>query len=151
MKLSVIIVNYNVKHYLAQCLNSVQTAIAGLNAEVIVVDNHSHDGSLDYLRGSYPWVRFVASNHNLGFARANNIAIRQAKGEYILLLNPDTVVGEKHHKDGHQLYGQNPRQWRMWRRDAARHRTGCTGEPSRTTITHGGILQDDGALCRIPP
>ena len=94
MKLSVIIINYNVKHYLAQCLNSVQTAIAGLNAEVIVVDNHSHDGSLDYLRGSYPWVRFVASNHNLGFARANNIAIRQAKGEYILLLNPDTVVGE---------------------------------------------------------
>ena len=76
MKLSVIIVNYNVKHYLAQCLNSVQTAIAGLNAEVIVVDNHSHDGSLDYLRGSYPWVRFVASNHNLGFARANNIADR---------------------------------------------------------------------------
>lgn len=69
-------------------------------AEIIVVDNHSSDGSLEYLqhrypREAYPMVRFVGSNHNLGFARANNIAIRQSEAEYVLLLNPDTIVGEQ--------------------------------------------------------
>lgn len=94
MKLSVIIVNYNVKYYLEQCLNSVKRAIDGLDAEVFVVDNHSRDGSVSYLERRFPHVNFVASNHNLGFARANNIAIRDSKGEYVLLLNPDTFVGE---------------------------------------------------------
>lgn len=94
LKLSVIIVNYNVKYYLEQCLDSVRRAINGLEAEVYVVDNHSHDGSVGYLERRFSHVNFVASNHNLGFARANNIAIRDTEGEYVLLLNPDTIVGE---------------------------------------------------------
>ena len=101
LKLSVIIVNYNVKYYLDQCIRSVLRAFEEMNtpAEIIVVDNHSMDGSVDYLEQRYPqklypMVRFVRSAHNLGFARANNIAIRQSRGEYVLLLNPDTIVGE---------------------------------------------------------
>ena len=94
MKLSVIIVNYNVKYYLEQCLESLQRALEGIEGEVFVVDNHSSDGSIAYLRPRFPAVRFIASAHNLGFAGGNNIAIRQSQGEYILLLNPDTVVGE---------------------------------------------------------
>lgn len=101
LKLSVIIVNYNVKYYLDQCIRSVLRAFEEMNtpAEIIVVDNHSADGSVDYLEQRYPqklfpMIRFVRSAHNLGFARANNIAIRQSRGEYVLLLNPDTIVGE---------------------------------------------------------
>ena len=101
LKLSVIIVNYNVKYYLDQCIRSVLRAFEEMNtpAEIIVVDNHSADGSVDYLEQRYPqklfpMVRFVRSAHNLGFARANNTAIRQSRGEYVLLLNPDTIVGE---------------------------------------------------------
>lgn len=101
LKLSVIIVNYNVKYYLDQCISSVLRAFVLMHtpAEIIVVDNHSADGSVDYLEKRYPqmlypMVRFVRSAHNLGFARANNIAIRQSRGEYVLLLNPDTIVGE---------------------------------------------------------
>ena len=101
LKLSVIIVNYNVKYYLDQCIRSVLRAFEEMNtpAEIIVVDNHSADGSVDYLEQRYPqklfpMVRFVRSAHNLGFARANNIALRQSRGEYVLLLNPDTIVGE---------------------------------------------------------
>ena len=88
MKLSVVIVNYNVKYYLQQCLESLQRALKGVEAEVFVVDNHSHDGSVAYLRSRFPDVHFIASAHNLGFAGGNNIAIRQSKGEYVLLLTP---------------------------------------------------------------
>ena len=95
MKLTVVIVNYNVRYYLEQCLTSVQQALNGLEGEVIVVDNHSRDGSVEALRSRFPSVVWVESMHNLGFARANNIAIRQSHGEYVLLLNPDTFVGEQ--------------------------------------------------------
>ena len=95
MKLSVVIVNYNVKHYLCQCLESLNRALKDIEAEVIVVDNHSRDGSIPYVKELFPEVNFVESNHNLGFARANNVAIRQSKGDYVLLLNPDTIVGEQ--------------------------------------------------------
>lgn len=94
MKLSVIIVNYNVKYYVEQCLLSLRKALEGIDAEVLVVDNHSSDGSVEYLKHFFPEVRIINSNHNLGFARANNIAIRMSQGEYVLLLNPDTIVGE---------------------------------------------------------
>ncbi|MBR5653485.1 MAG: glycosyltransferase family 2 protein [Prevotella sp.] len=95
MKLSVIIVNYNVKHYLYQCLDSVYKALRNIEAEVFVVDNHSRDGSVEYLQRRYNDVNYIEMNHNLGFARANNIAIRQSTGDYVLLLNPDTIVGEQ--------------------------------------------------------
>lgn len=94
MTLSVIIVNYNVKYYLEQCLESVRRASQGLQVEVLVVDNHSTDGSVAYLRERFPEVVFVENEENVGFSRANNQAIRQSRGEYVLLLNPDTLVGE---------------------------------------------------------
>ena len=94
MKLTVVIVNYNVKHFLEQCLHSVEKAIQNISAEVYVVDNNSVDGSNGMLIHKFPWVKLIANKHNLGFSKANNQAIRKAKGEYVLLLNPDTVVEE---------------------------------------------------------
>ncbi|MBQ6205437.1 MAG: glycosyltransferase family 2 protein [Prevotella sp.] len=92
MKLNVVIVNYNVRHYLEQCLLSLQKALENIEAEVYVVDNHSKDGSVEQLQPRFPSVKFITSQHNLGFARANNVAIRQGESEYVLLLNPDTIV-----------------------------------------------------------
>lgn len=94
MKLSVVIVSYNVKYYLEQCLLSLQKAAVGIAVEVYVVDNHSRDGSAEYISQRFPDVRVIACSHNLGFARANNLALRKCRGEYVLLLNPDTVLGE---------------------------------------------------------
>ncbi len=94
MKLSIVIVNYNVKYFLEQCLLSAKKAIKGLEAEFFVVDNCSSDNSIAYLKSRFPFVNFIENVDNLGFAKANNQAIRLCKGEYILLLNPDTVVGE---------------------------------------------------------
>ena len=94
IQLSVIIVNYNVKYYLAQCLHSLCRALEGLNAEILVVDNHSSDDSITYLKAHFPSVRYIENHENMGFARANNIAIEQSRGDYVLLLNPDTIVGE---------------------------------------------------------
>ena len=95
MTLSIIIVSYNVRHYLAQCLRSVERAIKGLEAEVWVVDNASPDDSVAYVQAHFPWVHLIANADNRGFARANNQAIRQSQSRYVLLLNPDTVVGEE--------------------------------------------------------
>ena len=95
MKLSVIIVNYNVRYYIEQCINSVERATKDIETEIFVVDNHSTDGSVPYLRRRFgKRIELIESNHNLGFARANNKAIRESTGEYVLLLNPDTFVGE---------------------------------------------------------
>ena len=93
-KLSIVIVSYNVKYYVAQCIASVLRTQGGVVADITVVDNHSQDGTVEFLRERFPSVKVVAGNHNLGFARANNIAIRATSGEYVLLLNPDTIVGE---------------------------------------------------------
>ena len=92
MKLSVVIVNYNVKHFLEQCLNSLEQAATGIDHEVIVVDNASTDGSTEYITARFPKIKWMACRENNGFSKGNNIAIAQAKGEYILLLNPDTIV-----------------------------------------------------------
>jgi len=94
MKLVVVIVSYNVKHYVTQCLNSLAKALEGIDSKIIVVDNHSNDGTVEYLQRRFRRIEIVDSNHNLGFARANNVAIRQSNSEYVLLLNPDTFVGE---------------------------------------------------------
>ncbi len=94
MKLSIIIVSYNVRSYLEQCLRSVQKALEGIEGEVWVVDNNSQDDSVNVLRRDYPWVRIIANTENMGFAWANNLAIRQSQSDYVLLLNPDTVVEE---------------------------------------------------------
>jgi O-antigen biosynthesis protein len=94
MQLSVIIVNYNVKHFLEQCLCSVEKAIDGLKAEVIVIDNASSDNSVGYLKPRFPLVNFISNPANVGFAKACNQGIVIAKGKYLLFLNPDTLVPE---------------------------------------------------------
>lgn len=94
MILSVIIVNYNVKYFLEQCLCSVQKAIAIIDAEIFVIDNNSTDGSLEYLQPLFPNIIFLANEENAGFSKANNRALQFAKGKYILFLNPDTIVAE---------------------------------------------------------
>lgn len=94
MKLSVIIVNYNVEHFLEQCLHSVTKALNGIDGEVFVVDNNSVDGSVTMVKEKFPTIHLIENKKNYGFSYANNQAIKQSKGEYILLLNPDTVVEE---------------------------------------------------------
>ena len=94
MKLSVIIVNYNVAYFLEQCLNSTFKALEKVTGEVYVVDNNSIDGSVEMVKKKFPQVHLIANNHNPGFSVANNQAMKIAKGEYVLLLNPDTVVEE---------------------------------------------------------
>lgn len=93
-KLSVVIVNYNVKHFIEQCLFSVLKASENFPCEVFVVDNNSVDGSVTLIKEKFPQVNLIVNKTNTGFSVANNQAIRLAKGEYILLLNPDTVVQE---------------------------------------------------------
>ena len=94
LDLSVIIVNYNVREFLEQALRSVCRACGGLAAEILVVDNNSVDGSVEMVRRDFPQVRLIANEENAGFGRANNQAIRQARGRYLLILNPDTIVQE---------------------------------------------------------
>jgi O-antigen biosynthesis protein len=94
MQLSVIIVNYNVKYFLEQCLHSVIKACAGMQAQIIVADNNSTDGSRAYLEEKFTGVQFIWNSDNIGFARANNQALEKAKGEFVLFLNPDTLLAE---------------------------------------------------------
>ena len=94
MKISIIIVNYNVKYFLEQCLQSVHKAIKHIDAEVFVVDNNSVDRSVEMVAEKFPWVKLIANKENTGFSVANNQAMRIAKGDYFLLLNPDTIVEE---------------------------------------------------------
>lgn len=94
MQLSVIIVSYNVKYFLEQCLCAVNDAIANLHAEVWVVDNASTDGTIEYLHPKFPSVKFIANATNMGFGKANNQALKKAAGKYVLFLNPDTIVPE---------------------------------------------------------
>ena len=94
MQISVVIVNYNVKYFLEQCLSSVQKATETIQAEIIVVDNASNDGSIAYLQPLFPRVKFIGSPKNLGFAKANNLAFKQSKGDFVLVLNPDTILPE---------------------------------------------------------
>ncbi len=94
MKLSIIIVNYNVEFYLEQCLLSVEKALKNIDGEIWVVDNHSVDYSIRMLKNKFPKVHLIENKENVGFSKANNQAIKNALGEYILILNPDTIVEE---------------------------------------------------------
>jgi GT2 family glycosyltransferase len=94
LQLSVIIVNYNVKYFLEQCLCSVRKACAQVDAEVFVVDNHSSDGSREWLEPKFPEVKFRWNSSNEGFGKASNSVLKEATGDYILFLNPDTIVAE---------------------------------------------------------
>ena len=94
MQLSVIILNYNVSHFLELCVLSVQNAIQNIDAEIIVVDNNSSDASCQMMKRRFPKVSLIENKENTGFPKGNNIGVTQAKGEYICILNPDTVVAE---------------------------------------------------------
>jgi N-acetylglucosaminyl-diphospho-decaprenol L-rhamnosyltransferase len=94
MKLSIVIVNYNVRYFLELCLLSVQKASVNITSEIIVVDNVSSDGSCEMLAHNYPDVQLIQNTENVGFSKANNQGVAIAKGEYVLILNPDTVVSE---------------------------------------------------------
>ena len=148
MKLSIVIVSYNVKYYLEQCLCSVIRACYGLDAEIWVVDNASSDGSVEYIRSRFPDVHFIENQENVGFSRANNMAIRQATGEYILLLNPDTVVGENtlsgclHFMDTHTEAGARGCyvEGRRWF---------CLGISSGVAYSFYVFLQNDRFVCIV--
>ena len=94
MQLSVIILNYNVRYFLEQCVRSVQTAIQDLDAEIIVVDNASSDDSCAMMKSEFPDILLIQNTTNVGFTKGNNIGVAQAQGEFICILNPDTVVAE---------------------------------------------------------
>jgi len=94
LKLSVIILNYNVRHFLELCLTSVEAALKDISAEIIVVDNASQDDSCSTVRAKFPKVILIENETNLGFSKGNNIGVEQAKGQYVCILNPDTVVAE---------------------------------------------------------
>jgi len=95
MTLSVVILNYNVEYFLELCLKSVEKAIAAIEAEIIVVDNNSSDGSSEMVRQKFPDIKLISNKDNVGFAKANNQGVKVAKGEYVCILNPDTVVAEE--------------------------------------------------------
>jgi GT2 family glycosyltransferase len=108
MKLSVVIVNYNVKYFLEQCLYSVRRASEGIETEVFVVDNNSVDGSGKMVREKFPEVILIENKDNTGFSKANNQAVRLSKGEYVLLLNPDTVVEDDTFSRAVQFMDKHP-------------------------------------------
>ena len=92
MQLSVIILNYNVRFFLEQCVASVQEALTNIDSEIIVVDNNSSDDSCEMIKMRFPNVNLIVNNSNLGFPKGNNIGVAAANGDYICILNPDTVV-----------------------------------------------------------
>lgn len=94
MQLSVIILNYNVRYFLEQCVLSVEKALQNIDGEIIVVDNFSQDDSCQMIKQRFPGVKLIENKVNFGFPKGNNIGVAEAKGEYICILNPDTVVAE---------------------------------------------------------
>lgn len=94
MQLSVIILNYNVRYFLEQCVLSVQKALEGIDSEIIVIDNASSDDSCEMMKTKFPHIKLIENAANLGFPKGNNIGVAQAKGDYVCILNPDTVVAE---------------------------------------------------------
>lgn len=94
MKVSVVIVSYNALYFLEQCLHSVLAALQDIEGEIIVVDNASPEKPIEKIRSKFPTVQFVESPVNLGFGKANNLGVEMAKGEFVLILNPDTLIPE---------------------------------------------------------
>ena len=94
MQLSIIILNYNVRYFLEQCVLSVQEALSGIASEIVVIDNNSSDDSCVMIEKRFPDVKLIRNSENFGFPKGNNIGVAQARGKYICILNPDTVVAE---------------------------------------------------------
>lgn len=106
--LSVVIVNYNVKYFLELCLISVQRASQHLQVEILVVDNNSQDGSQEFITSRFPQITYITNTENIGFSKANNQAIAQSKGKYVLILNPDTIIAEDTLQKCHSFMSSNP-------------------------------------------
>ncbi|HLW41885.1 MAG TPA: glycosyltransferase family 2 protein [Flavobacterium sp.] len=94
MQLSVVILNYNVRHFLEVCVKSVQKALQNMDGEIIVVDNASTDGSKEMMQSCFPGITYLYQEENAGFPKGNNIGVASAKGEFVCILNPDTIVAE---------------------------------------------------------
>ena len=94
LKLSVVILNYNVRYFLELCLQSVEAALVDIPSEIIVIDNDSKDDSCAMVKANFPSVTLIKNTSNIGFSKANNQAVKVAKGTYVCILNPDTVVAE---------------------------------------------------------
>ena len=92
MDISIIIVSYNTKELLAECLDSISKYSKNLRCETFVVDNDSQDGTIGVIRKKYTWVKLISNSTNLGFSKANNLALKKSAGEYVLILNPDTKL-----------------------------------------------------------
>ena len=108
MDISIIIVSYNTAELLKKCLLSVRKAVKNIRAEVFVVDNKSHDSTVQMVMNNFPWVKLIANYQNLGFSKANNIALKIAKGKYFLILNPDTQVQKDTFVKMHKYMEENP-------------------------------------------
>ena len=108
MKLSIIIVNYNVRFFLEQAIRSALKASNNLESEIIVVDNASTDGSKEMVESSFSNIQYIYLDDNLGFSKANNVGIKASKGEFVLLLNPDTVVAENAFENSVRFMDENP-------------------------------------------
>ncbi|MDZ7765252.1 MAG: glycosyltransferase [Melioribacteraceae bacterium] len=108
MKLSIIIVNYNVKEFLLNLLESLHKAISIIESEIIVVDNASEDESVESVERRFPNVKIIANSENLGFGTANNQALEVAQGKFIVLINPDTIVKEDTFTTLINFFEQNP-------------------------------------------
>jgi GT2 family glycosyltransferase len=91
---SIVIVNWNVRDLLRDCITSIYEETEEISFEIIVVDNASSDGSVDMIKKEFPQIKLIKNKENVGFSKANNQAIKLSKGKYILMLNPDTVVLE---------------------------------------------------------
>lgn len=108
LQISVIIVNYNVRDFLEQCILSLKRALKDIPAEIIVVDNASIDGSVRMMKERFPEVRLIESADNLGFSAGNNLALKEARGAFVVLINPDTVVQEDTFSSLLQFFGDHP-------------------------------------------
>lgn len=108
MELSVVILNYNVRYFLEQCIRSVQKAIESMDAEIIVIDNNSPDNSAEMMKTVFPDIHFIQNKENVGFSKANNQAVKVAKGRYICILNPDTAVSEDTFTTALEYYKKTP-------------------------------------------
>jgi GT2 family glycosyltransferase len=108
MDLSIIIVNYNVKEFIQNLLHSIAKAAGNLTHEIIIVDNASDDGSIEFIKEKFPQIKLIENKKNLGFGKANNIGLSAAKGDYILLINPDTLVSEDTLQKMIKFFKENP-------------------------------------------
>lgn len=109
MKLSVVILNYNVRYFLELCVQSVQAALKDIPSEIIIIDNNSLDDSCAMVKAKFPELRLIENKENVGFSKANNQAVRVAQGEYVCILNPDIVVTENTFQELLQFSQKKPK------------------------------------------